>query len=712
MQSARPPADLTELRATLAREMAQAVGGDDSTLSSDRQLAMIYYEGRSFPEDNQAQLDGRSRVVMRSVMEAIEWVLPALLRIFTASDKIADIGPINEQDEQAADQATKYISHIFYRDNNGFKLLHDWLKDGLLQKLGWVKYWWDASAEQVTNTYTGLTREQYDALLGDDTDVEVIEKREYPADADEFNLDRAVPAQVMLYDCTLRTTRENGRVKIEAVPPDEVLFSPRSKFGDIPFLCHRTPRTISELLTQGYDADTLHDIPFANDGDLSGERARRFDEEGGAVSDDRSDFPMRRMWVEESYIRWDRDGDGIAELLKVVSVSNGGHILTRGGKEDIEDIDEIPLVPFTPIPTPHKLVGNSVADLVMDLQFVKSTLIRQMLDNLYLTNNPRHIVGERALTDDTYDDLLMSRPGGIVRALDPAQIVPLVTPFVAEKAFPMVEYIDQMQEIRTGVSRRGQGIDSDVLNKTANSGLQEHLQQQAAAQRVELIARIAGDSVQMLVRGILGLVQRHQQQERIIRLTGQWLKMDPRQWRNSMEVTVSVGLGTGNRDQMLQHLMTILQLQQGIVQIQQGVQGPLVYPHNVFDALERLTENAGFQESFFTDPSQPPPQGAGGPQQPKPDPEMMKAQAHVQAAQFKAQADAQGRAMQAQVKAALDQQAHEHKLVLEREKAAHDMQLAAMREQMKAQNEAREIALRAASGAYTDERPGQGAANG
>jgi hypothetical protein len=396
-------------------------------------------------------------------------------------------------------------------------------------------------------------------------------------------------------------------------------------------------------------------------------------------------------------------------------------LLTRDGKPDIEEVGEIPLIPITPIPMPHKLTGMSIADLVMDLQLIKSTLMRQVLDGGYLALAPRTIVGQAAVNENTYDDLLTVRPGGVIRANDPAAIVPMPTNFRVDQTFPVLEYIDQTTEVRTGISRHNQGLNPDDLNKTATG---VSLIQQQAAQRVELIARIFGETgVKVLVQRILGLVTRHQQHERIIRLTGRFVPMDPRQWRNSMDVSVSVGLGTGNRDQLLQHIGTILQSQMEIVKFQGGLNGPLVTAQNAYDALKTLSENAGFKQPLFTDPSKPPPPGAQPPQQPPPDPKMMQAQHGMQLDAEKAKIDSQLAQAKAQQDAAMqqqrlqndmaiqqaqlaaDQKMAQERFAFEREmeqlKFQHDMRLEQYREDRKAEIARHEIDTRARAGAYT-----------
>lgn len=731
--------DETEVKAVVQRELDDAMGQDGGTLARERLHALRFYEGHPFGNE----VEGRSQVVMRSVLEAVEWVLPALIRIFTASDKICVVEPGQlppppqqqmmmgaappPDPEVLARQATDYVNHIFQRDNPGFMILHDWFKDALLEKLGWVKYWWDTQQTVETQTYTGLTRAQLDALVGQDEDVEIIKERRYRQEVDEFLMDRPNPAPVPveLIDVTLRIRRDNGRVRIENVPPEEVLFSRRAKRGDVPFLAHRRRWTYSDLIEQGYDEECLDLVPMDDSMEWNAERVERFREADGYPPDERKDA-ARQIWVEENYVRLSRDNK-TTELYKVMSAGKGAVILTRDGEACIDCVDEMPFVSICPIPLPHRLVGLSLADLTMDLQEIKSSIIRQMIDNAYLTNWPRIEVADDVVSENTIDDLLTLRPGGMVRTRRSGGINPMMIPYTADKSFPLVEYLDQVQEVRTGVARHNQGINPDDLNKTATG---VSLLQQAAAQRVELFARIFAHGVEQLMRGIMGLVRRHQQQERIIRVTGGWLRIDPRLWRDEMPVTVSVGLGTGNRDQVLAHLMTVIQLQGTIVQQQQGVNGPLVYAQNVYDALQQLQENAGFKASFFTDPSKPPPmpQGMSQQQPPQPNPAVIVAQAQVQATQMKAQAglaaaqakaqsDAQIQQQKAQLDAQLAQQAQQHQLMLEAQKAQHQMDLeqqqaqhdlviARAKVEAEAQLAQREVELKYAAGAYAAGRGG------
>jgi len=798
--------DEENVKSIIQEELDSALGKDGGQLSHDRMQAMRYYNGELFGNE----VDDRSQVVMRTVLEAVEWVIPALIRIFTASDKLCIVEPPRPGMENIARQATDFLNYTLMSDNNGFMLLHDWFKDALLERLGWVKYYWDTQKTTETYTYTGLTKEQYDALLGDDEDIEVVKLTKYTQDADEFTMDRPFvppppppppplpmqpgppgppampgpglpppvprvpgggvpggagpgpipsgglpppglaglspgalpsplgmppiplapplpPPPVELYDCTLRVTREHGVVRIQNVPPEEILFSRRAKRGDIPFLSHRRRWTYSDLVQQGYDQECLDLVPWDDSGEYNMERVERHSEE--------QDWPhgnakgsRREIWVEENYCKlaveeFD-EGGKTSELYRVMTAGNGMVILTKDGKAAVECVDEVPFISICPIPASHKLVGQSLADLTMDLQLIKSTLIRQMIDNAFLSNWPRIEVGDDSVNENTYDDLLTLRPGGIVRTRRLGGVQPMMIPFTADKSFPLVQYLDEIAQLRTGISSQGQMISPDALNNTAAASIA--MLQQSAAQRVELFARIFAHGVEELMRGVMRLIRKNQQQERIIRVTGGWLNVDPREWRQEMPVTVSVGLGTGNRDQILQHLMQVIQLQGTIVQQQGGVGGPLVYPQNVYDALKALQENAGFKSSFFADPRQGPPPGSPPPPPKPPDPEMLKAQAKIQQEQMQAQANSQAIVIKAQAEerllnekaqadAAIQQQKLQHEKEmgllkaeyekeLERQKAENNLAVGMAKVRIAGEAKQREIELKYAAGAY-DQRP-------
>lgn len=661
------PVTELQLKAIIAMEMENALGIDGGKLSNQRRDALKQYEGEPYGNE----VDGRSQVVDRTIMETIEWIMPALMRIFTSSDQIVEVEPNLPQDEEAARQQTVAANYVFSRDNAGFMLLYTWFKDALLQKLGWVEAAWDIERHTENEKYTGLTEEQYQAMK-EDPDLEEVECVAYPAFGPieglihaqqtrqgEQPLAMGTPLSPLfpeptgsmpqgneptIYDVTFRRTINEGRVKLRNVAPEQVLVSRRATPDHLPFVCERTIRTKSELIDAGFDYETVMTLSPFDEMEYNTERIQRFyKNDEWPYRSSRTDEPAIEVWVNVCYLKVDMEGDGIAKWRKVTAGGDKTYTILAN-----ELIDEQPLHWTTPIPQPHTLIGLSLADLVSDLQLIKTTLWRQTLDNLYLANNPRTYVNENQVSENTYDDLLTSRPGGVVRGngTQPDVVVPFNTPFVGQSTMQMLAYIDEAGEKRTGISKGNQGIAPDDLNKNAAIGSQGiGMLQEAAAQRVEMIARIFAEDVKKLMRTIIGLLIRNQQDVRMVRIAGQWTPIDPSQWKKQFGLSVTVGLGTGNRDKMVGQLTQLGQMQAAIVQQQQGLNGPLVTAPNAFNLLSSITEAMGFKNplKFWTNPQNAPP-----PQPPKPDPQIqvaqIKAQTDMQTSAAKTQADAQQQA--------------------------------------------------------------------
>ena len=375
---------------------------------------------------------------------------------------------------------------------------------------------------------------------------------------------------------------------------------------------------------------------------------------------DSADPSMRLVKVREVYIRTDQDGDGIAELHRVVVV--GKTIL-----ED-EETDVIPIAAISPTMLPHRHVGRSIADDVMDLQLIKSTIMRQLFDNMYIANNVSFAVSDKV----NLDDMLVSRPGRVVRMEDgvmpDGHILPLPANILGSESYNMLEYIDSIKEARTGVTKYNQGLDANSLNKTFG-GITQIMS--AAQQRLEMIARVFAETgVKELFHIVHSVVLKHAKKEEIIKLRNKWVPIDPREWVKRTDMTISVGLGNGNKDQMLAHLQMILQAQMAM----RG--SPLVTDHNLFNSLERLSQNAGFKsaEEFFTDPGQNP-----QPQQPQQDPAVMKAQADIQTKQATTQASIDAMMQKAMADIASNRARAENEIEIARAKALSDIENSRMK---------------------------------
>jgi hypothetical protein len=399
------------------------------------------------------------------------------------------------------------------------------------------------------------------------------------------------------------------------------------------------------------------------------------------------DESMEEVEVFECYLRADMDGDGIAELRRVVYA--GSEILLD------EETDYIPFYSICPIPIPHKFYGNSLADRAMDIQLQKSTITRQMLDNLYLTNNARMGVVEGQVN---LDDMLSVTPGGVVRIKNPNAIVPLTVPAVANQAFPMLEYLDGVQSKRTGISDMQQGLNPDILQNVTAAAIAATMS--ASSGKIELIARIFAETgVKSLFKGILHLVTKYQDKPRIIRMRGKYVEIDPRSWSNQYDLSISVGLGTGNKQEQMAMLQMVMSKQEQIIQ-QYGAANPLVSVGQYRTTLSKFIEAAGFSDTamFFKEItpemdqqlSNPPPQ-----EQQQPDPAVQamiqQSQAQIQIAQQKAMADVEANKQKAIADIQLAREKASAEIQLAREKAAAELELRKAEFQVEAQLKAAKV---------------------
>ena len=579
-----------EILAILGKELHNASGFIGGELVARRKKSLEYYLG--MPLGNEQE--GRSQVVSNDVLDTVESLMPSLMRIFTAGDNVFNCEGVGPEDDEMARQCSDYLNYIFYKENNGFVALYSAFKDALIQKNGILKVYWDDSQKTEREEYTRLTDDEFNDLVAD-PQVKVKNHSEYE---EAITDDRGKEIdKIALHDVVIHRTRLYGQVRIEPVPPEEFLIARRCKSIDSAnFVCHRTTKTRTELVEMGFDKDLVEGLP-SGDADYFTEdkfiRHQNIDLSHGASDGDKSTTDIT---VHESYIKLDVNEDGKAELVKIITAGSGtGKIL------DIEEIDTIPFISMTPVIMPHRFHGRSVSELVEDIQLIKSTVMRQMLDNMYLTNNNRVAVQDGQVA---MDDLLTNRPGGIVRTKQPPQnvMMPIQAQPITEQASGMLNYLDSVKETRTGITRQSQGLDANTLNKTATGQNQILTQSQM---RMELIARIFAETgVKDLALKIFELVCKYQQKEKIVRIRGKYIPMRPYEWKDRVNVTVQVGLGTGSKEQQLILLNAILERQMQAINLQQNVFGPMVNLRNVYNSLKKLIENAGLNgiEPYFMDP--------------------------------------------------------------------------------------------------------------
>ena len=667
-----------ELKAILQGEIDDAIGFIESETVDQRKQALQAYLRQPYGNE----VEGKSQIVTGEVAEAIDGALPSLVRIFTGSDNIVVFEPQGPKDEASAKQATDYCNWVFNRDNEGVSILHDWFKDALMVKNGIVKAYWEDKEDVTKERYFDLTNDELAMLMSDET-MEIFEQ-----DTTEFPIfdpmgqpvidPMGMPVMGATHNVVVQQKKKSGKVTIENVPPEGFLISKKAKtIADSPFVAHRQMLTRSTLTAMGFNKKQVEGLQMGDALAFTPERVARYAAGEQPYQVQTDDPAMQEIEVFECYVKTDIDGKGIASLVQVFYASN--EILEdEKGKEMVEEVDYVPFHSICPIPIPHKFFGNSLADRTVDLQLIKTTITRQMLDNLYLTNNARVVAVEGQVN---LDDLLTSTAGGVIRAKSQGAVTQLVVQNVAAQAFPMLQYLDTIQSKRTGVSDASQGLDPSVLQNVTAAAVAS--MQQAGAGKIELMARIFAETgVKSLFKGILHLLCKYQDKARLVRMRGEFVEFDPRTWANQYDVSINVGLGAGNRQEQMAMLSMVLAKQEQLIG-QYGPANPYVSPAQYRGTLGRMVEIAGFKDSaeFYKaiTPEQDQALSNPPPQQQQMPPEvqalMARTQAEIQANQQKAQADMQLQQQQQQIDMQMAQQKAGLEMQLMREKEGAKLQL-------------------------------------
>ena len=597
-----------KLRTILSNQISNALGYLGGQLSQSRKKSIEYYLGDKLG----TEIDGRSQVVSTDVADTVESILPNLLRIFTASDKVVRCDPVTAEDVPLADQATAYLNHVFYKDNNGFQLLYNFFKDALIEKNGFLKVYYDEAETVEHETYKNLTAAEKEALNDTKDEIEVVEeevtenteakeafdKQIETLEAQGLDTSQVQTPDFNLYNCKIKRVKKTGKIKIESIPPEEFLIDRTAKsIDDAEFVSHKVLMTRSEIIEMGFDEEEVMSLPTSSIDIYNNEeivRQRNVDE---YPVDTPADKSTEKVLVYESYVKYDYDGDGIAELRKIISAGDDGYAVLEN-----MPCDNVPFVTVTPIPMPHRFYGRSLSELVEDIQLMKSTVMRQLLDNMYLTNNNRVAIMDGMVN---MDDLLTTRPGGVVRTKQPpGQVMqPLQAQPISQQAFPLLSYLDSVREVRTGISKQVQGLDPDTLSAKTATGVNALMTQ--TQMRSELIARIFAETgVKDLFRKIFELMVKYQDKERVVMLNNQYVPVKPTEWKDKFNINIVVGLGTGSKEQQILLLNNILERQIQAFSLQGGKEMPMVTLKNMYNTLSKIIENAGLKnvESYFVDP--------------------------------------------------------------------------------------------------------------
>jgi hypothetical protein len=609
-----------QLQNIVMGEIDDAQAYIDDIVSPERATAGQYYKGEPFGNEE----EGRSQVVSMDVRDTVQAIMPSIMRVFFGSSSVVEFAPNGPEDVANAEQATDYVNYCLTRDNNLFFHAYAMFKDALIRKNGFGKVWWDDKETIKTYEIEGIDENAYMVLMSDPT-VELREVEVEYSETEAMTPEGIVTViEVPTYSATVVRKTTEGRLNMQALPPEELLIDRRAKsMKDFSFIGHRRYMTVSELVQMGYEQEEVETLGFETQDDFEGnEEAFYRNPQATILGAGRTDVASRKVLYIEGYIYVDMDGDGIAELRKVCVGGTAFKLLHQ------EAVDDHPFFDFCPDPEPHTFFGMSIADVVMDIQRIKSSLLRNTLDSLAQSIYPRMGVVEGQAS---IEDVLNTEVGGIIRMKSQGAVQPFITPNVSQAAFPMLEYMDQVKESRTGINKASAGLDANALNGATATAVNATVT--AAQQHIELICRMFAETgFKMLMDKSLKLLVKHQDKPRMVRLRNEFVPIDPRVWDADMDVVVNVALGTGSDEQKMGFLNVIAQKQEMILQQLGPMNNPLVSLGGYYNTLEQMLAIAGFKDvsRFFTDPQnfQPP-----APTPPPPSPEAILAQVQAQSIQ-------------------------------------------------------------------------------
>lgn len=702
---------ISELEALLSSSQSAASGGLNSDIANRRARLIERYNADFYGDEVQ----DRSNYVATDARDDVEAVKPELMDIFVGGDQVVEFDPVGEDDVERAEQETAVCNHIFFNQNEGYKVTLDWFHDALTQKNGYVKRYWDKRITTEIEEYEDLDAEEFEAIqfqLSEDDDISEVEVLKQSGGMvpvlDEDGEPVFIQNEMGLIEpatqfepiaVKFRVKRETNKYKIVNVPPEEVIVHPewtKLEFDGCPFHAHKAPSFVTDLIAEGFDRKQVEDLP-SHDVDAPEKIARKSNSNSEETQLEAVEsIAMKRVLIYENYIHHDMDGDGIAELLQVFTDENG-NILKRNKKPAIMQVNGSPFNVLSPIPIPHSHYGLCYIELVEDLARVKTWVTRQMLDNMSIHNNPDTYVDVDRATDDTIGDVTNTATGRVIRGRGHGAVQTIPPVPLLGNALQALEHIDAVKEGRTGVTKYNQGLDANSLNKTA-AGMDMIISQ--SQKKVLLVARnFAETGFRRLFVDMHRDLRKGPVKQLAIKLRGNWINENPRSWRERTGMSVSVGLGTGDRDIQFSRLSLILQQQKEMLAADPAGMVSNLKPGNIHHTLTKMIELSGFKDarSFFPDPAEEFPQP-----QPAKDPADAVAEAEVTKAQLQAQTKKEEMSFKeasdrrdAEVRMAIAQMEIDAKKEIEASKLGVDAQIA--REKMEHEKEIAQRKLGAVS---------------
>ena len=570
--------DEETVQGIIQKAVEDAVDFIEAEITEPRLKSQRYYDG----EVDIGYEDGRSRVVATKCREVVKSLKPSIQRVFLSTENVVEFVPRMPEDVEMCEQMTKFANYKFMQ-NNGYRLLNDVFQDAMVKKCGIAKVMYEDKTTSEIHEFRNLTDEEFKYLIAPD-EVTVLEHTE---ETETTIVENELEAQVKIHDVKISRQKTRGDISITSIPPEEFFVDRNARSIDDFFVVgHRTDMTIGDLLGMGFDHEEVHNLQ----GNMSTfEAESEFERRNYAVDEDEDesvDPTSRKVVVTEAYMKIDKEGTGKPLMYRFILGGSGYKMLS------CELAEQVPFAIFEVDPEPHAFFGSSLVDLVMDDQDAATSMLRGVLDNVALTNNPGLEIVDGQVS---VDDLLNNEIGRIVRVKQQGSIREQVVPFTAGSTLPALQYFDSLVENKTGVSKASQGLDANVLQSASATAIAATMQ--GAAGQAEVVARnLAEGGMRQLFRLIATAIINNTDKEEIIRLNNEFVEVDPRSWDSDADMMVNVGIGTGREAEKSAVLRETLQMQMQVWQ-QYGPQNGLVTMTNVRNTLADLLTSVGLRNT-------------------------------------------------------------------------------------------------------------------
>lgn len=543
------PLDKLQIESIVSTAIQDAVDFVDSEIAPQRIKAQRYFD----LEVDIGHEEGRSSVISSKCRDVVRGLKPSLQRVFLSSEKPVEFSPRGPEDVQVAEQATNFISYKF-QQQNGYKLLNDVFQDALVKKTGIAYVYYDDKEETEIETFENLTDDEF-ALIASEENVEIIEhEMRTQATVDE----QEIEVEIVEHDVKISRTISNGNIAVKSIAPEDFFVDRNSRSVEENYVIgHSSEMRISDLLAMGFSIEELVDLTNTEYSVVDDEA--EFERRGYAIDegeDENTSAASKKITVTQAFMELDIEGTGKPILYQFICAGSNYKVL------DFYEAEEVPYAIFEVDPEPHAFFGTSIVDLVINDQDASTSMLRGILDNAALVNNPavQILDGQVAV-----EDLLSNEIGRIVRVKSPNAVSEMAVPFTAAQTLPALQYFDQLVDNKTGVSKMAQGLDPDVLKSATATSVAASLEGQAG--QAEVIARnLAEGGMKRLFKLMLNIMVKNVDREQVIRLNGSFVPIDLQNWNVDLDLIVNVGVGTGREREKAVTLQQTLAIQQQIYQ--------------------------------------------------------------------------------------------------------------------------------------------------